>query len=210
MFKMFSTYTASEMLVPWMPSVVKTISPSIQETIIISTIIAPHGITDLIHAYHTKKSSGLFTTYVSSLCVSYGLDFFHCTDVLVGILCIASFFHFRHDFRYIENNFVTNICSFATLYSMIQYPSTFFYAYMSCWHVPQHYFMALPYIKPYFSQTLFSISSIALATFFLLHTSSISTKPVLFVSGIGIILGHILYEELIIHKRLSKPVQTLK
>jgi hypothetical protein len=163
---------------------------------LLSGIVAPHGITDIIHAHHHKTYTSLCTYYSSSILGSYLLSFTHHSDFLVAILCFASCFHFRRDFGFIKNNVIGYGCTIATIYGMIQYPNPLFYTYMCALHVPHHYYMARSYVKQYIPITLCLIIATGLVTY---PNTNLSLSSPLFAIATGIILGHISYGETTIH-----------
>ena len=174
--------------------------PHVQK-LLLTNVIAPHGITDIIHAYSHRGFSQLAICYGTSMLTTSILGHHKYYRLLYALLCISSFFHFRHDFYFptIQSNWCTNICTIGTLYSMIREPMPLFYTYMCILHVPHHFEMAWSYISPYKIVTIALFATVSICTRFMLKTS----RPQSFIPlWIGIILGHIWYGEKYIHQTI--------
>lgn len=167
----------------------------------LSSVIAPHGITDLIHARQHNLTSELLQINGVSLVYSH---VFHFADqnVLSTLFLLLSIVHFRHDMpnifgipRFILSSFLLS------LFSM--YPISFF-PYMVILHVPNHYRMNWWYIKkkkstniPFliFITALFSYAGDIVLNNYL-------TSYVVDMAK-GFVVAHIIYNELhVFHKPL--------
>ena len=106
---------------------------------IISTIVAPHGITDLIHSIQTNNTKTLLS--INSCCISTSLISSIQPNIDFGFnifFLIGSVFHFRHDYPKTTSQILEFFLSFMTILSFIKCPNLFYF-YMSLLHVPKHY-----------------------------------------------------------------------
>jgi hypothetical protein len=153
-------------------------------------IIAPHGITDLVHAHVYKQYPTLAAFYGGSTTAGWILHANHHDVWLYGLFGILSLVHFRHDFYFFPN---WN----ATLVLMMQSsPLDAFLFYMVFAHVPNHFRMAWPYIEKHRLPTFALLMGAgAWCDCFLLNT--LWNYPYWITS---VIIGHILYQELGVQK----------
>lgn len=164
---------------------------------VINYIIAPHGITDIFHAIHYNMRKPLIISYTSSVIFSQCISKFLGTDYSKYLLCLGSLFHFRRDFKLIiQHNLNAYACTSLFLYYMIQHPEPYFYIYMTMIHVPHHYYTSHNHIQPYKIQVLLSILCSA---FFMHKMQSIQSDKLLSIF-IGIVTGHITYNEFFVNK----------
>lgn len=164
---------------------------------VINYIIAPHGITDIFHAIHYNTRKPLIISYTSSIILSQYIFTFLGTDYSKYLLCLGSLFHFRHDVKLLmKHNLTSYVCTSLLLYQMIQYSDPYFYIYMTMIHVPHHYYTSLNHIQPYKIQVLLSVLCSA---FFIYKMQSIISDKLLSIF-IGIITGHITYNEFFVSK----------
>ena len=167
-------------------------------------IIAPHGITDVFHAHHTQNYRSLFTSYAGSMLVSAGLHQFHLDNVLWFGFCFASCFHFRHDlisiFPKVSPDLRHQLWITGSLLSILIQQPNWFLIYMVLLHVPNHYRMAWKYTRPSWKALL---ASIALVAFVCDTQYDYVLQNQHWDWIIGIVLGHIVYEEKCVHSRES-------
>lgn len=180
-----------------------TTIPQVQK-LLLTNVIAPHGITDIIHAYHYKSFHHLAYCYGTNIAITTVLGHYKYNTIIYALLCIGSFFHFRHDFRFPIASIsiclpLTNICTFGTLCSIIRDPDPMFYIYMCLLHVPHHFEMASSYIHPYKWWTIGLLCMVSACTQCIWKTKQ---PQKWFPLGVGIILGHIWYGEKYILKSL--------
>lgn len=170
-------------------------SKSILYKYINSGLIAPHGMTDLVHAKQYNLTPEL---YKINLLTTTSHALIHLVDIpyLLNILFVGmSIVHFRRDFPRIKNIPRFVLSSIFLLFSLSK-PELFF-SYMTFIHVPHHYSLNWKYLK---KNPLFSIISLGISTFFSLLLShnygTIIYKNHLVLNIIkGIIVSHIIYEE---------------
>ena len=149
-------------------------------------IIAPHGVTDLVHAHVYKQYPTLAAFYGGSTAAGWLLHTSHQDVWLYGLFGLLSLVHFRHDFYFFPN---WN----STLALVLQSPpldALLFY--MLFVHVPNHYRAAWPYIEKHRLPTLALILGTGVwCDFFLLSTMWNEMHFIL-----SIIIGHVFYQEI--------------
>jgi hypothetical protein len=158
-------------------------------------IVAPHGITDLIHAHKHNLYGKLAQIYGISITAASGTQALpHGDYVLLVTLCLASCVHFRHDLvSFFPSVPYPTLCTGALLFPLVQQPD-YFLAYMCLLHVPNHYRMAWTYVKEHRAATLWLLVTMGIVSIIGLDYASTCMAPI-----IGIVIGHILYEEKYIH-----------
>ena len=172
----------------------------VTKTLIINNIIAPHGITDFIHAINKKDYLPLLLTYGASMSVSQKLTPIILNSIYQLPLCIASLIHFHRDFElFFPNKYLSFMANITNLYCLIQIPDPYLYVYMCLLHVPNHYRMAWVYVKHHKWLTILSI----LSSSFIISKMMMRVNHLWYPSIIGIIIGHIIYGELFIHDNIS-------
>ena len=170
---------------------------SVIKTKIITTIIAPHGITNLIHSLQDNKVKPLIA--INSICISGSLLSNNYNNINDIIFIIASLCHFRHDFNFLtENQQVKTICSIMTILLFILNNDLFF-PYMTCLHVPNHYKNNWIYIKQNKLRNLAIIIGFTLITS-ILGNDIIYHSDRLYQIYKGIVISHIIYEEYLLSK----------
>lgn len=169
---------------------------SLVQQLSISFVIAPHGITDVIHAKKYKKMNELLFTYCSTFIASTAL-FDEYFPSLFIVFFISSVMHFNHDLNlFIYEKRTNYLQSAILLLYFINYPLPFL-NYMNFIHVPLHYKKSWPFIKSNISEVSALILIVGTVSLVTLHfPSSFATS-----TSIGIILGHIIYEELFVHNK---------
>jgi hypothetical protein len=152
-------------------------------------IIAPHGITDIVHAHVYKQYPMLAVIYGGSAASGWLLHSSHHDIYLYSLFGILSVVHFRHDFNLPK--WMLSLMLFALL--LQPSPLDGIYVYMLCFHVPNHYRMAWHYVKQQQMATIFLLwVSAAWCDSFLIST--MVREPYTITS---IIIAHILYEEFV-------------
>lgn len=173
---------------------------------ILTSVIAPHGITDLLHAVQSNNTQELFTMNAVCALTSFGLSQNDLTNTGLNIFFIGcSVVHFRHDFPpFLKDNHEELqkclVCLFMTT-TFIANHDLFFY-YMCLLHVPNHYYFNRHVIAKNYR---FNLSFILL---FILFLSFIGTKEFAFYPSLyplykGVIISHTIYQEIYVHKSLA-------
>ena len=161
-----------------------------------TSIIAPHGITDLIHAKNQEKMQELLTTYSTTIASSYLLSEIHMDSIVNFTFFILSIVHFRNDMPEIKG-IPRYLWSFLFLQFSIMNSPILFFLYMMFIHVPNHYKMNWSELKKDPKMSLMVILS---STFFIelfgrdLHTLMLNESLMSVMKGI--IMSHVIYEEL--------------
>ena len=168
------------------------IPSSFVKTKILTTIIAPHGITNLIHGIQCKKMKPLLA--INTLCVSGSVlsgNTHHINDI---IFLIGSVVHFRHDFEFLQKNQkITTMCSIFIIFLFSLYNDLFF-PYMTGLHVPNHYANNWEYIKQNKFRNLTIILGFTIITT-LFGNNIIYHPDILYQIYKGIVISHVIYEE---------------
>jgi len=160
-------------------------------------IVAPHGLTDFIHAKQFNIIHKLSQIYVSNL----GLQFL-TTQIHIGIIynilfLVASTIHFRHDMPFINyNNKGKEYQVLQSLLLIACFPNLsldFFILYMTCIHTPNHYKMSWNYIK---NDKLISLFLLFITIGFFYKVDFMNQEVSVF-NGItqAIVVSHIMYQE---------------
>lgn len=172
---------------------------------ILTGIVAPHGITDLIHATQNNNTKNLLS--INTMCVftSFGLSQHEATIIGLNIFFIgSSVIHFRHDFHILlKRNFNEAprfLFSFVTILTFLMNHDMFFY-YMCFLHVPNHYYFNRVIIA---KKRVVNLSFILGFTLFLtcIGCHQFAFDPLFYPLYKGIVISHVIYQELYIHKTL--------
>jgi len=155
-------------------------------------IIAPHGITDIVHAQQYKTYKPLFCSYLGSIGCGQLLHVLHLDPIWNTCFFGMSILHFQHDFSYFNWKQRMTI-STLFIVSFYYFSFTPFYLYMLLLHVPNHYRMAWDYVKYNIPLTIALVS----ITSFCTEKMFQSNVDMSFI--ISVVIGHILYEEIEVH-----------
>lgn len=195
-------------IIPYIQSAISSISP-VLPVFIMNTWIAPHGATDLIHAFHYNTTNILTTSYYSTLALGGLCHVLHQDVIFYGIFGICSFFHFYEDWKLLKNPIAAFALTGAIMTTFVNSSWLPFYLYMTFHHVPFHYIQVWDILCKYKIPTVLLLSSTAFTMYFFTHLTgvlqpsvtdySISlTKSLMEIDGLGIwissiIIGHIVY-----------------
>uniref|UniRef100_A0AB39JDL4 Uncharacterized protein n=1 Tax=Florenciella sp. virus SA2 TaxID=3240092 RepID=A0AB39JDL4_9VIRU len=167
------------------------------KTKIVTTLVAPHGITDLIHSMQNETIKPLIS--INSACIlgsvltSNQNIHFPINDIF---FIISSIVHFRHDFSFAKQYNMDILCSIFTIYLFVMNHSLFF-PYMILLHLPNHYKNNWKYIKKNKPVNFFIIFGFTLITS--IFGNNILNHPlILYDIYKGIVISHIIYGELYI------------
>ena len=173
---------------------------------LLTTVIAPHGITDILHATQNNSTKQLLS--INSLCVvsSFGLSQNDVTILGLNVFFLASsLVHFRHDFPIIfrdgNQELQKYICSLALILSFIENYNLFFW-YMTFIHVPNHYYLNREVIKQKLGMNLSFILAFTLL-FSFLGEQYIVFDSMLFPLYKGLVVAHIIYQEMCVHSSFT-------
>ena len=171
----------------------------------IPLIVAPHGCTDLVHAIQHNNIVKLYTIQLTTLCSSLLLTKINQIKTLDLFLYIASIIHFKRDIPKIHNNIIpSSFIVFCMLFIFTYYTPNIFNYYMVFVHVPNHYMSNWYYLKktPYVSLITLIVNTITILLFF--NNSMLMNNPLIHSILKGIIISHIIYQEMFIYNNNSK------
>jgi len=162
-----------------------------------NTIIAPHGVTDIIHAIQTRNVGNLLKYYGGAILCGEFCYLGHIEPIWNSIFVVTSIIHFRHDFDKIFSISVPKPVSYSLTISFLAIVNQQsllwpFFLYMIFVHVPNHYSKSYSFIKSY-PVLLGSFISIASVVSDMLLVESISNE--VWIAVLSIVIGHIIYEE---------------
>lgn len=177
---------------------------SLTEKLITSFVVIPHGVTDILHATVFKNVQHVFNIYSASALLYTYVPSQHALDI---VFYAASVGHFRHDFptlfdiipRYITSLLFIMTISKASFINFMLY-------YMSVIHVPQHYRRHFFYLKKHPWKIIFAIMYTAFVSFLVMDKNPASIILSSRITNIvkSIIVSHIMYEEIYVHKSFNK------
>ena len=166
----------------------------------ISTIIAPHGMTDIMHANEYGLMRRLYEINVGSIVTGHFLSIGHCEYIINAVFIVCSIAHFRHDMPSINN--VPRYVLSTSLLPMFAVHNPTFYMYMLLVHVPNHYRMNWKYIQP---KLVFNLGVLIIFTVLFSFGGEMFFQHFVndyFVDIMkSIVIAHIVYEEAFIHKK---------
>tara|TARA_Y100000389_G_scaffold179643_1_gene193885 strand:+ start:580 stop:1137 length:558 start_codon:yes stop_codon:yes gene_type:complete len=173
---------------------------------ILTSVIAPHGITDLFHAVQNNNTKQLLSMNAVFIATSFELSQHDVTMLgLNFFFLVSSLVHFRHDFPvFWKNNnqeFQQYILSLVTILSFTLNQELFFW-YMCFIHVPHHYYSNRRVIKKS------CVLNLSFILFFSLLLMFIGQQYAAFEATMiplykGIVISHIVYQEVYVHPTLS-------
>ena len=162
-----------------------------------NTIIAPHGVTDIIHAMETRNVGNLVKYYIGAILCGECCYLVHLEPIWNSIFVVSSIIHFRHDFDKIFSISVPKPVSYSLTISFLAIVNQQsllwpFFLYMIFVHVPNHYSKSYFFIKSY-PVLLSCFIMIASIVSDLLLVETISNE--VWTAILSIVIGHIIYEE---------------
>lgn len=180
-------------------------------SIVNNVIIGPHGITDLLHAYHNNNMNSLINIYTGTSAMSVISELIHNDysniDISNGIFIISSILHFRHDIPEIKLGPVKISSIVLSSLFIILTPligKELFYIYMCFIHVPIHYMKCIDFIK---KDILKFITLLCMTSFFefgLIGDYEIDCLPKNISMIVKtLIIAHVVYNELYIDIKKS-------
>ena len=153
-----------------------------------NAIVAPHGITDIIHADQLKLLEPLVGINLLSVGSFELLNYFHFNNIS----------NFQHDVPF--KNFYVRFGSIGLLFILSAFYNDILFYYLLLIHVPNHYKTNLSYLK---NSPLKSMLVLSLSTFVCVSLDNLIVYNQ--YNGIlqGIIVAHIIYEELFLRLIIS-------
>jgi hypothetical protein len=175
----------------------------------VTCIIAPHGMTDYIHA---KKFGYLEELYKINLSMITGClllnrcNIYHITQTC---FLFASVIHFRNDMPLILNKKALQLAFSAIFVGSLHFlPSEYLVLYMIFVHVPNHYRLAWNYVKDNLEETIFLIVSIGAILSKINRIDNVAQDVLAFVQTV--VISHIIYQEKYVFPEYTKLVENLK
>lgn len=173
--------------------------------VITTGIVAPHGMTDWVHAFQTKNVPTLLkinAVTTSSFLVMNKTG----NENLINILFfLFSIMHFKHDIPF-KQPFLKNITVPILLFLSV-FNIDILYFYLTLIHVPHHYMLNWKYLSktPVKSFILMGVSTFIMVNFEKFNLTNVDfIQPVYFDVLKSIIVSHIIYQELFIHTSISR------
>jgi len=168
--------------------------------LITTTIIAPHGMTDLVHADVNDKKKQLYKLNLICLLGSSFLCFCNQEDFLHLIFILSSAIHFRHDFP-VESKPLKLLLSSLLVLNSESIGMPLFLMYMTFIHVPNHYRLNSKLISDNLRYSFLSIAGAMIILFTIGNNSpDLFYNENMFQLSKALIVSHIWYEEKYIHK----------
>lgn len=171
----------------------------------IPIIIAPHGCTDLVHAIQNKHLINFCKIQSISVASSLLLTKLNQIKIIDTIFYIATIIHFKRDIPKI-NNISRSFIVCCMLFMSTYYTPNLFIYYMTFVHVPNHYISNWYYLKktPYLSLINLIVNTITITITSLFNKNVYINNPLIHTIIKGIIISHIIYQEIFIHKNNYK------
>lgn len=166
-----------------------------------TSIIAPHGITDLVHAEENNNIPTLLNTYICTNTFVFFLNNIQQENLINILLFIGSVIHFRRDIP-IKNIINKSVFTSLMLLYFIFFDENSIYFYLTLIHVPNHYALNWSYLKKnkLLTGLVLSLTTLVSIYFGNKYYDSYS-DPFIFDMIKGVILSHIMYEEMYIYKK---------
>jgi len=165
-------------------------------------VIAPHGITDIMHAGQKKKIPQLLQIQVATTAGIEIFQWLHQDKLIYLLFFLSSVAHFRHDMPTISN-IPRYVCSAFFLAATIYYSyPDLFLLYMAFIHVPNHYRMSVPFLKKEKVQTTMILVGTTLAFWSaipIIDSLDMWKNIQIQNIAISIIISHIFYQEKFVH-----------
>ena len=164
-------------------------------------LIAPHGITDYIHALNNNNLKNLSSIYIISVLLFYSLNYLEKVRVINNLFIAFSIIHFRRDFHIINNKFLQFLLSSIIVYVNI-FSDKIIYFYLTLFHVPNHYISLWDHLlvnkyRSFFIISLFTSFSL-ISTYYLIDEKIMKNNLLKDILK-GIIVAHIIYQEKFVH-----------
>lgn len=168
---------------------------------IITGIIAPHGITDLVHAKENKLLPELYTINIVSVLGTFALDT-NAKIILDILFYTTACYHFRNDMPKIPEIGNQTVLSALMLLAFLTFEPSLFLYYMIFIHVPNHYLMNWSLLSKHKKYSIIVIALTTMISIIAGETSGVMESHMVETISKGLIISHILYEETYIFKSL--------
>ena len=193
-------YTFSNKVKKYLLIIIMKITTSIVNNV----IVGPHGITDLLHAYHNNNMNSLVNIYIGTTGMTFLSELIHHDynniDISNGIFVISSILHFRHDIPEIRLGTIKIPSLVLSSLFIIFTPLTgkeLFYVYMCLIHVPIHYMKCIDFIKKDIVKFLGLLFMTSFFEFGIMGDCEIDCLPHnMWIIVKTLIIAHVIYNEL--------------
>lgn len=167
-------------------------------------IIAPHGMTDTIHALQTNNLKALYGINAISMGSFFAMHKMNAHLLLNGLFIAFSTLHFQHDIP--AKNWFLRLFTILSIFRLGFYDTNILILYMVLAHVPQHYMNNFKYLAktPAMSFIIMGLTTLFMVNLEKFQINNGIVRPVHFDVIKGIIVAHIVYQELFIHPDLSQ------
>tara|TARA_B100000123_G_C25600142_1_gene371081 strand:- start:89 stop:706 length:618 start_codon:yes stop_codon:yes gene_type:complete len=164
-------------------------------------LIAPHGITDYIHACNNNNLKNLNLINIISVLLFYSLHYFKKGRVINSLFITSSIIHFRRDFHIINNKFIQFLLSSIIVYVNI-FSDKIIYFYLTLFHVPNHYINVWNHLlvdkyRSFFIISLFTFVSL-ISSYYLVDEIRMKNNLLKDILK-GFIMAHVIYQEKFVH-----------
>ena len=168
---------------------------------IMTNIIIPHGITDIVHAKLYGNVQSLIQIYGCTTLMSLLSMPFTPVNTIHPLFLLASAIHFRTDM--LTNNVVVQFLQSVSMVLYFQFTDNYdiFIIYMLCLHVPKHYVDSWKYLRQDKLLTAVSLSSVRLCV--LCFEQYIDVHMIQHIPLIVqfTIIAHIIYTEIFVRHK---------
>ena len=158
-----------------------------------NAIVAPHGITDIVHADQMKLLQPLVGINILSVGSFELLNYLHLNNISTILFFLFSAIHFQHDVP--SNNFYIRYGSVGLFFLLSAFYNDLLFYYLIFIHVPNHYKTNFKFLK---NSPFKSILVISLCTYVCIQLDNLIVYNQYNSILQGVIVGHIIYEELFI------------
>lgn len=161
-------------------------------------VIAPHGITDIIHAQRSNHLSELLQIYIGTIGISEIIQLIHQHNILHILFGIASATHFQHDMKdiYIGNfKIKKSIISYLFILSTPIIGMNIFTFYMVIFHVPRHYLKSYFFLKDHLIDFHTLLILVMASSSFIYNEIEYSHNEQIITLIEALIIAHVIYNE---------------
>lgn len=161
-------------------------------------VIAPHGITDIIHAQRSNHLSELLQIYIGTLGISEITHLIHQPNILHILFGIASATHFQHDIKDVDiGNFKIkkSILSYLFILCTPIIGMDIFTFYMVVFHVPRHYLKSYFFLKDHLLHFHTLLILVMASSSFIYNELEYGHNEHITTLIEGLIIAHVIYNE---------------
>lgn len=158
-------------------------------------ITAPHGVTDLIHAYKYNNIENLLRIYTGSFIFTGIAETVHLHQVIDIFFITSSIIHFSHDFNVVSNSRINKLLLSSILIASAPIIGVNnFSIYLLLFHTPRHYIKSWKFIKDKKKMLFLLILLFSFPGYYIFDNIN-NLNPNLLSITETIIISHIIYNE---------------